>query len=895
MPPGNHHHRASSLRQQNKKNKRTNASKRSLTRAAGGKVNGPGTSRNHQSTLFVNSKADRLNRLQQKRDTKRAELLRKKRMGVDQQLPVPPRVIGIISLSGSEEIEGKLRSCLVEQGETLVSTGTGTNTNNTTLTAKYPVHKKDGALTILTNSTAFRQHYNDYEVADAAVQSALDLCRVCDMIVFVIDTESSTDDDGNDDKHLMEIRIGGEEEPSVNKSSANNNSQQGVNQWDHLISTRGDKILHAVKSQGLPSLLTVLAVSELNDADDMMSVKSVKSTRRANTKRSQSLRKYANRFALAEFGPDKDTVLEVDLAHLNNSERSVEETHQDDDDDQGNAHPNKKPDIAALIRALCQKAAAPSKWVLDGLRPFILSDSCHYDEATRELKISGFIRGKVPWSVNSLVHVPNLGTCACKRIERIEPPTSSAARGKNITDPALLAVVESDPSKRESLDMFATPDTLNGEQNLVGFDDGGDEEDEMAEGGTDNKARPTGWSDYQSAWLDAVDDMGADFDEGELAVELNKKNPSGTVAADTMDVDEANDVSATERQLLKDRRKSEHNENDEFPDEVEVGEDGKAMDRFARYRSLKSFRKTYWDPKENLPETYANVFHFSNFKATQRSVMQDAEDITSQADCMEMEDDSVLPSGSYVSITLDGVKAAFARKLPPEAMLVAVALLPHENKISVLHAGLSHLNGCDMDIEFPVKSKDVLTFRCGWRTWQTRPVFSQNNLNCNKHKFERFMPKHGSFFAATFFGPVTYTPCPVMVFRKQEGKPQELCAIGSMIGADADRIVVKRVLLTGYPVRVHKRHATVKYMFYNPDDVKWFRPAGLWTKHGLNGHIMESVGDHGTMKCLFNAPIKQHDTVCLPLYKRIFPKFASQSADGAQGSAGRERLVLVVK
>jgi pre-rRNA-processing protein TSR1 len=138
------------------------------------------------------------------------------------------------------------------------------------------------------------------------------------------------------------------------------------------------------------------------------------------------------------------------------------------------------------------------------------------------------------------------------------------------------------------------------------------------------------------------------------------------------------------------------------------------------------------------------------------------------------------------------------------------------------------------------------------------------------------MPTQGAFFAASIFGPVTYTPCPVLVFRESDAG-RRLVAIGSVIGADADRIALKRIVLTGYPVRVQKRWATVKYMFYNPDDVKWFKPAGLYTKHGLQGNIEESVGDHGTMKCLFNAPIKQHDTVCLPLYKRIFPKFAPEN------------------
>jgi pre-rRNA-processing protein TSR1 len=88
------------------------------------------------------------------------------------------------------------------------------------------------------------------------------------------------------------------------------------------------------------------------------------------------------------------------------------------------------------------------------------------------------------------------------------------------------------------------------------------------------------------------------------------------------------------------------------------------------------------------------------------------------------------------------------------------------------------------------------------------------------------MPVGGAFFACTMFGPVTYSPCPVLVFRETEeseegdGKKRELLAHGSMIGADADRIVLKRIILTGYPTRVHKRHATVKYMFYNPEDVK---------------------------------------------------------------------------
>jgi pre-rRNA-processing protein TSR1 len=211
--------------------------------------------------------------------------------------------------------------------------------------------------------------------------------------------------------------------------------------------------------------------------------------------------------------------------------------------------------------------------------------------------------------------------------------------------------------------------------------------------------------------------------------------------------------------------------------------------------------------------------------------------------------------------------------------------MPHENKVSVMHMGLCQSQGCNQADDVAVKSKDILTFRCGWRTWKGRPIFSQNNLNSDKHKYERFLPQGGAFFAASVYGPVTYTPSPVLVFRERQDAPErEFVALGSVLSADADRIVVKRIVLTGFPVRVHKRTATVKYMFYNPDDVRWFKPAGLSTKHGLNGHIVESVGLHGSMKCLFSAPIKQHDTVCLPLYKRIFPKFANSTPSSDDGA-----------
>ena len=87
---------------------------------------------------------------------------------------------------------------------------------------------------------------------------------------------------------------------------------------------------------------------------------------------------------------------------------------------------------------------------------------------------------------------------------------------------------------------------------------------------------------------------------------------------------------------------------------------------------------------------------------------------------------------------------------------------------------------------------------------------------------------------ASVYSPIVFSPCKVLVFNKdEETGEKKLLANGITLPPNPMQVILKRIMLTGYPLKIHKKKAVVRYMFFNPKDIRYFKPVELQSKFGL--------------------------------------------------------------
>jgi pre-rRNA-processing protein TSR1 len=342
---------------------------------------------------------------------------------------------------------------------------------------------------------------------------------------------------------------------------------------------------------------------------------------------------------------------------------------------------------------------------------------------------------------------------------------------------------------------------------------------------------PKGTSSYQAAWIihsddeqgsseEEMDDMEEEEDDDDVQDSASEEEYEHIdLHEETESVEDENEFDDQEeerqyQEYLESKKKliKESQEDLEFPDEVDTPIDIPARVRFQKYRGLKSFRTSPWDPYENLPLDYSRIFQFKNFARTRKRVLDTIEEENDH----EEQDSSLVSSGKYVAIYLSPIShlqftqlaqrySNLGEDLASRRPIVLFSLLQHENKMSVVHfsvtrpsvsaiaeqvavAAAKHsdmtsllssqsaqvdaqsvsisLDQFTLPPSFIVKSKDPLLLCCGFRRYIVRPIYSSHTRGGSNHvhKFERFL-QPGRTSVATVYAPIQFAPCPITLWR----------------------------------------------------------------------------------------------------------------------------------
>lgn len=301
----------------------------------------------------------------------------------------------------------------------------------------------------------------------------------------------------------------------------------------------------------------------------------------------------------------------------------------------------------------------------------------------------------------------------------------------------------------------------------------------------------------------------------------------------------------------------------EFEDEVEFEQDELVRDRLSKYKYLPSFAGTEWDRHDSTPQRLTTFCDFG------RPTSIRAPTTTTSA-----------PAGARVTLRFvgEGVEAGASRFSRP---FVVSSMLPGEDRPTLMHLKVRVHN----QFEGALNSKSSFEIHMGFRKEVAQVIFSRVHPKTSKTLYKRKIIAENSrneWFLASFFAPMYFPPANVMLFaldgekkgveglKGSEEIPQ-LAMMGSLEYPDLFKVILKRVILTGYPIKSKKRTAVVRHMFFNPEDVKYFMDNEVYTRSGLRGKITQSLGIHGMMKCVFSGNVNSSDTICMNLYKRVFP------------------------
>ena len=588
--------------------------------------------------------------------------------------------------------------------------------------------------------------------------------------------------------------------------------QTDPDKYSNCIDEYGYKILSMIRAQGLTDHIGIIQDLHL-----------------IPNKKQNEIKKLYQRYLTSEIKPNK-------IFNFYNNKNK----------DEPNLELNDENEIKAILRLSCALAPYTTNLELRKHRSYMLIENIVKDEKNNlNANIYGYIRGNTLIE-GKYIHITGFGDYKVLNIEISNDPLPVKSKYEKINE-------KTEKNKNEKkMDVEEKKNNNNKEINneIIESHPENSNFDKENKPEIINDELPENKKEKESNKIEEEEDI--DFN-----IDIKDDDEDISYHSDSNLEDEEEKKKISNKHKNKTNIKYRTKEEMEFQDEVDTPINILAKERFKKYRGLESMKNGNWNPLENLPKEYGSIFSFENIRNTNRLAVK-----------FSIENGEKI-SGNYIKITIKDFNFDDLKYIKENIPIVLSTLLDHERKLCVMNYKITPYFEQNDEI-IQSLNKSVLECQCGFRRYLIKPIFSVDiNKNSDKIKYEKYLSKD-KFYVCSTYAQLTYSNSPTILFTRING---DLSLVGTGISLDsnAKKIILKKIILTGYPVKIKKKKAIVRYMFFNPTDVNYFKPIQLTTKNGLRGNITESVGTHGYMKCIFNDFIKSNDTVCLNLYKRVFP------------------------
>ena len=616
--------------------------------------------------------------------------------------------------------------------------------------------------------------------------------------------------------------------------------QMDPDKYSFCIDEFGYQTISIIKAQGLTN--HICCIQDLNCIP--------------NKRRTEIVKLYS-RYFNSELKPSKI------FDFFDNKEKGVDSSMDLHDENQ----------IKAIIRLNCAMAPYTTNLDLQKHRSYMMVENIKKNE-NNEAEIYGYIRGNtlIP---GKYIHITGFGDYKIKDVEVAEDPLPVKSKYDKDNKKSDMEVENNTnnnnqkekKNKKEDMNININNDIVESKKNLEEKNDENLPEKVEDIGGEKNE-------DENKKNKNSKDKNNMEEDDDIIDFNIDLKDDEDDISYKSDENFEKEDEE--EKKKISNKHKQKTNiqyrskEEMEFQDEVDTPIDIPAKERFKKYRGLDSMKTGSWNPLINLPKEYRTIFSFENIKNTFRISVKRAHN------------EGLKLNGNYVKIIVTNFEIENLKYYNEDVPMVLSTLLDHERKLCVMHYKFTANYEQDNTIVENM-NKNIFECHCGFRRYLIKPIFSTEVFSGgDKLKIQKYLEKD-KFYVMTTYAQLTYPNSPIILFTHKtldnnniENK-LSFCGTGSTLEANDKKVILKKIVLTGYPVKIKKKKAIVRYMFFNPSDVNYFKPIQLTTKKGLRGNIVESVGIHGYMKCIFSDYIKSNDTVCLNLYKRVFPKYFKET------------------